>query len=220
MNPASPTRRHCTALLLAAALPGCGATRRGWESVATLDPAAAVPERSTGQWRPPLALPGLQLRVWLDNREQWEDDKVVLGGLPAGRDRSLLRTPGATSGRTGVDVWATPQRAGFVFDPRAAVLRVGDRSVRATAGGLSVPFRLRPDGRLSGEPPPALPVDGRPPLPADGQTVRLTLDFDLPAPSPQREDLALDLAGALGVPGGPPLPLILFRPGRWAVGYT
>lgn len=220
MNPATPNRRHCTVLLLAVALPGCGATRRGWESVATLDPSAAVPERGTGQWRPALALPGLQLRVWLDNREQREDDKVVLGVVPAGQDHRPLRTPGGASGRTGVELWATPQRAGLVFDPRAARLQVGVQRVPARAGGLSVPFRLRPDGRLTGEPPPALPLAHPAELPADGLTTRLTLDFDLPAPSPQREDLALDLAGALAAPDGPVLPLIHFRPGRWAVGYT
>lgn len=213
-------RRRCTALLLWAALPGCGALRSGWESVAYVGPPPAVPERHTGEWRSALDLPGLVLRVWLDNSEQIDDSKRVLGVVPAGSDRTPLRTPGASSGRTGIELWATPHEPGFVFEPRAAVLGIGPRRVQADDGGASVPFRLRPDGRYTGEPPAAAPVPGQVALPSGGHTVRLALGFAVPAPSPQRDDLVLDLAAALRCASVPPLPLIRFRPGRWAVGYT
>ena len=60
-------------------------------------------------------------------------------------------------------------------------------------------------------------------VPSHGIHYLLSLDFDVPVPWPQSDDIALDLSAALkdmGNAGSPPLPLIRFAPVRWKEGYT
>jgi len=51
----------------------------------------------------------------------------------------------------------------------------------------------------------------------------LSLEFDIPVPSPKSNDISLDLSRALqdlGNAEDSPLPLIRFAPVKWEEGYT
>ena len=56
-----------------------------------------------------------------------------------------------------------------------------------------------------------------------GKRYLLSLEFDIPVPSPKSPDILLDISRALqdlGSIGDPPLPLIRFAPVKWEEGYT
>ena len=89
-------------ILLAFTLSGCAGFRGGWESVAyigdappsLIEPATSAYERNQ---RPPLSLPGMSLRVSIDNRVRDYDTQVWFFAVPVKVDPRAIQTDVAES---------------------------------------------------------------------------------------------------------------------------
>ena len=88
--------------LLACMQTGCAGFRGGWESVAyigdappsPIEPATSAYERNQ---RPPLSLPGMSLRVSIDNRVRDYDTQVWFFAVPVKVDPRAIQTDVAES---------------------------------------------------------------------------------------------------------------------------
>lgn len=205
------------------ALSACAGFRGGWESVSYIgEPPAAVPVSRTAYEsanRPPIKLPGLSLRVEIDNRVRTRDTQVILFALPVSFDPRDVQTSVATPGRTRVRITVTPEQPGYAFHPAQAEFRIGDQVYRGVAGfefgrwndkGERDAEHGKWNDRSLGE---SMSLDA-------GKSTYLSVEFDVPSPSARRSDLSLDLTRALTGPEGPAVPLIRFAPARWKEGYT
>lgn len=211
-------------LVACAMATGCAGFRGGWESAAYVGdaPAAAHAEPQPGKVE--LALPGLKLQVSMDNRLRTYDTQVFFG-LPLSVDPRHVYPKNHQPGKTRVFVNVTPGTGAFVFRPRLALLMIGGQRYAAARGyefgmwDISKPGwqRVESGGKWEHR-----DVGAELALAGAGVRYLLSLDFDLPAPSPESPDIALDLSGALkdSNAGSPPLPLIRFAPVRWKEGYT
>ena len=214
----------CATLVLASVLcTGCAGFRGGWESVAYLGespPAADAPAEGRARTPPELDVPGLKLRVTIDNELRTYDTQVYLFALPLSIDPRDVHVKNVESGKTRVFVTATPEAPGFVFRPAAAVLQVGAERFRGAAGFEFDRWdeawnRVEEGGRWDHR-----PVDGAFTLSEAGRRYYLSIDFATPLPSPESPDIAVDLSQARRSAMWPPLPLIRFAPVRWKEGYT
>lgn len=204
-------------------LSACAGFRGGWESVSYVgEPPAAVPVSRTAYEsanRPPIQVPGLTLKVEIDNRVRTRDTQVILFALPVSFDPREVQTSVATPGRTRVRITVTADQPGFVFRPAQAEFRIGDQVYRGVAGfefgrwneqGQADAERGKWADRSVGE---SMPLEA-------GKPAYLSVEFDVPSPSARRSDLSLDLARALSGRDGAAIPLIRFVPARWKQGYT
>lgn len=208
--------------VLACTLTGCAGFRGGWESVAYIgDAPPAPPEPSASAYernqRPPLSLPGMSLRVSIDNRVRDYDTQVWFFAVPVKVDPRTIQTDVAKPGKTRVRLAVTPTQAGWVFNPQQAVLTFGGLQYRAVAGYEFGQFAVDPSRPEQWGYRP-IPADMT--LHADQGQYLLSIDFDVPSPSPDRPDITIDLSRALRAPGLTEVPLIRFVPVRWKEGYT
>jgi hypothetical protein len=206
------TARIFPRLLPALLLPACAGYRSGWESYAYVGEARPAPPAAArtpyeAERRSELSLPGLRLRVSLDNAVQTLEKEVCLYVIPVSVDpRDSYRQTGDPA-RTRLFLSVTPADAGFVFRPALARLGIGateHRAARATG----------PDGE--GE----LRLDADFALAEAGRTYRFVVEFDVARPSPRSEELSVDFSRALRSPRRPPLPPIRFLPARWRESYS
>jgi len=215
------------AFLVAAGLlaAGCAGYRGGWESVAyigtppnasSLDSMSRVVPRQP----PELRVPGLALRVAINNQLRTYDTKVYLFILPLSYDPRRVYANDPAPGRTRVFVTVTPATTGFVFRPSAAVLQVAGQRLAGAAGfefgQWDDAWRRAGSGARWGY----RPIVSEDSLLDVGRRYYLSIDFEVPVPSPRSPDIVLDLSGALRSASEPPVPLIRFLPGRWRAGYT
>jgi hypothetical protein len=82
---------------------------------------------------PELSLPGLKLRVSIDNRLQTYDSRIFFG-LPLSADPRTVYLKNHRPGKTRVFVNVTPQTGGFVFRPLLALTVVGGKQYTAVRG--------------------------------------------------------------------------------------
>lgn len=217
-----PTLTIVTALL-GALLAGCAGYRGGWESVAYVgDAPSAIESRASDQPRgaPALNLPGLTLRVTINNQVRTYDTQVYLYVLPLSVDPRSVQTGALEPGRTRVYVNVTPRAAGFVFRPTLATLHVGGARHGGSAGYVFGRWDEQGNRVERGGTWAHRPVTAELTLTEVGRTYLLSIDFPAPLPSPESRDIALDLSRALLAPEQPALPLIRFAPRRWKESYS
>lgn len=202
------------ALLACLLATGCAGYRGGWESFPYVGEAPpAPPEYRTSfeaRQRSEVVLPGLRLGVRIHNWVQTYDS-----GSP---DRTIVQAA-TEPGKTRVSLRVAAHDGDFVFRPRLATLAVGGTRVAGTAG---FEFAL---GDAAGKPVRSGGAWGLRPtadeyaLVERGRVYELSIDFPMPAPSPESRDVVLDLSKALEAKGKPALPPIRFLPVRWKEGY-
>ncbi|HET19574.1 MAG TPA: hypothetical protein ENO16_03065 [Chromatiales bacterium] len=203
---------------------GCAGFRGGWMSVAYIG--AMPPELgqdaevdSELRERPLRPVPGLELKISMDNQLRTYDTQVYFA-LPLGLDPRRVYPKNNRTGITRVFVTATPEDVGFVFRASEAVLAIGEQRFAALAGyefGLwgKDGERVKDGGTWDHR-----PVGKELALTEPGRSYYLSIDFATPVPSPESEDISLDLSRALVSDRHPPVPLIRFAPMRWKEGYT
>jgi hypothetical protein len=222
-------------LMACATAIGCAGFRGGWESAAYVGdaPAAASAGSEAGQGKQErrgagdaeLTLPGLKLQVGIDNRLRTYDTQIFLG-LPLSVDPRQVYPKNHQPGKTRVFVSVTPGTGAFVFRPLLASLIIGNNRYPAVRGyefGLWDTSEAEWRRVESGGKWEHRDVGAELALAKRGDRYLLSLDFDVPVPSPELRDIALDLGDALKDgenAAGPPLPLIRFAPVRWKEGYT
>lgn len=215
--------RRAGIILLSAALAACAGYRGGWESVAYLGdapPAALADAAAQDLPKPAFRLPGMELKVTLDNRVRSYDTQVMMAAVPVSVDPRDTFVDNHVPGRTRVFVTVTPGEPGFVFRPALARLQVGEQQFAATRGHLFGMWNDRGERVAQGGKWEHRPVDGALPLGDTGRAYLLSIDFPTSAPPPTRRDLAVDLSRALTSAHHPPPPLVRFWPARWKQGYT
>lgn len=216
-----------TSLGAALGLAACAGYRGGWESVAYIGtpPDWIRSDDANAPSRPnPLDLPGLQLQVRLDNQLRTRDTQVMLFAVPIAVDPRDVFVQNHQPGKTRVFVSVRVDETGFVFRPTLAVLSVAGRRVSGEAGFDFARWdaqgrRLEPGDTTAGQ-WLHRPVGEAFALDEQYRRYLLSIDFLLPAPSPQTPDIELDLSQALKSPTQPALPPIRFAPVRWREGYT
>jgi hypothetical protein len=209
--------------MLGALLAGCAGYRGGWESVAYLGAAPpAIESRSSDQVRgaPELNVPGLTLRVTINNHVRTYDTQVYLYVLPLSVDPRSVHSGAIEPGKTRVYVNVKPRAAGFVFRPALATLHVGGARFSGSAGYEFGRWDAGGNRVERGGTWAHRPVTTDLTLAEVGRTYLLSIDFPAPLPSPEARDIALDLSRALSAPEQPPLPLIRFAPRRWKESYS
>lgn len=215
--------RATPALAVALLLAACAGYRGGWASVpytgAVPPHPTELPESVRLFTLEEVKVPGMQLRVSLNNRLRTYDYQVWFFAVPVSGDaRDVLL--GDQDGRTRVYLSVTPQVPGFVLRSAAVRLEIDGRVYDPVAarrfgqfdaagniverGGKWQYVELGPEFALS----------------RVGQLYALSLVFDAPVPNAETAKISLDLSDALRDPAGPPLPLIRFQPVRWREGYT
>ena len=202
---------------LAAPLVGCAGFRGGWDSVAYI---GAVPPADPKGPSEPFALPGVMLRVTINNRLRTRDTQVMLYVVPTSIDPRDVYTSAPAPARTRVYLDTTPLTNGWVFRPLQAVLTFGAGRYVADAGHQFAQWdaegrRVDRGGRYEHR-----PVPGERQLADIGRRHLLSVDFDTAVPEPTRSDIVLDLSRCLTAESQPAVPLIRFVPGRWEEGYT
>ena len=217
--------RHLSIVIASALVAGCAGYRGGWESVAYLGdtPPAARTEATAADRAhnpPELSVPGLKLRVAIDNQLRTYDTQVYFFALPLSIDPRNVYSRNVKPGKTRVFVTVTPQAAGFVFRPETAVLQFAEKRFTGAAGfefGMwDVEWkRVEAGGKWEHR-----PIASDYALAEVGRRYYLSVDFATPVPSPESADIVLDLSEALRSTTQPPLPLIRFAPVRWKEGYT
>jgi len=209
--------------IAAAGTIGCAGYRGGWESIAYLtEPppqATARPGRPIVYEPPELSAPGIGLRVTIDNTLRTYDTQVYFFVVPLSVNPRDVYWRNVEKGRTRVFLTVTPQAAGFVFHPEAAVLSVGEQRFEGVTGYQFSRWdstgRETQTGSWSHRPTgPGFE------LAETGRTYYLSIAFDAPVPSPQSPDIVLDVSRALTRPDGPPIPPIRFAPRRWKESYS
>ena len=80
-----------------------------------------------------LNLPGVKLRVTIDNQLRTYDTQVFLG-LPLSVDPRNVYPKNHQLGKTRVFVSVTPEAGGFIFRPLLASLLIGGKVSRAVRG--------------------------------------------------------------------------------------
>ncbi len=211
------------AAIAGAMMIGCAGYRGGWESVAYLgDAPPAVESRASDQPRgaPELNVPGLTLRVTINNHVRTYDTQVYLYVLPLSVDPRSVQTGAIEPGRTRVYVNVRPKVAGFVFEPTLATLHVGSARFGGSAGYEFGRWDAHGNRVERGGTWAHRPVTADLTLTEIGRTYLLSIDFPAPLPSPESRDIALDLSRALSAPEQPALPLIRFAPRRWEESYS
>ncbi|PTR16027.1 hypothetical protein C8R31_10241 [Nitrosospira sp. Nsp2] len=213
----------CIILPLCVIVTGCAGFRGGWESAAYFDGTAPVaPQRQRSTEGPELNLPGLNLHVGIDNRLQTYDTQIFFG-LPLSVDPRNLYPKNYRPGKTRVFVDVTPRTGGFVFRPLLASLVIGSTHYPAVRGFEFGMWDAEGQQTNTGGVWDHRDVGGGVSLTEPHKRYRLSLEFDIPVPSPKSPDILLDLSRALqdlGSVGDPPLPLIRFAPVKWEEGYT
>jgi len=210
------TRRRLLSGLAAVPLLGCAGYRGGWESVAYVgdEPPADAKVGSA------LELPGVTLRVSINNKVRSRDTQVVLFVVPASFDPRDVYAQGPSPGRTRVYLSTTPLGPGWIFRPTAAVLSFGGARHTADAGYEFGQWdasgqRVGQGGRYDHQ-----PVGAERALPDVHRRYYLSVDFATAVPDPRLRDIVVDAASCLTAPTQPPLPPIRFAPARWEEGYT
>jgi hypothetical protein len=219
--------RYLLTPILFATVTGCAGFRGGWESVPYVGDSPSseslVRSRSLPEaGRQELNLPGVKLHVSIDNQLRTYDTQIILG-LPLSIDPRSVYPKNHKSGRTRVFVTAVPETNGFVFQPLLALLVIDGKQYRAVRG-----FRFGEwdaQGRLSdnGGKWEHRDVGAELALTKPGVRYLLSLEFDVPVPSPESRGIMLDLSNALRdvkTFGDSLLPPIRFAPVRWNEGYT
>lgn len=204
---------------------GCAGYRGGWESVAYIGDTPPVAESDPqsserGLNRRELVVPGVKLRVSIDNLLRTYDTQVYFFVVPLSFDPREVHSQNHEPGKTRVFVNVTPDAPGFVFRPAEAWLEIDGKRYAPVRG-----FRFGmwdEQGRLveKGGKYDHREITGELALAEVGKRYLLSLVFDVPVPSPESRGIALDLSGALRDAARPPLPLIRFAPVRWKEGYT
>ena len=171
---------------------------------------------------PELSLPGLKLHVSIDNRLQTYDTQIFFG-LPLSVDPRNAYPKNHQRGKTRVFVNVTPQTAGFVFRPLLASLVVGGKRYPAMRGFEFGMWDAEGQQTDTGGVWEHRDIGAGVSLTQPRKRYLLSLEFDIPVPSPRSNDISLDLSRSLqdlGSVGDPPLPLFRFAPVKWEEGYT
>lgn len=202
---------------------GCAGFRGGWESIPYVGEIAPqlTPSETAfeAQQRLILQFPGLELGVSLSNRQRTYDTKLYFG-LPLSFDPRSVNLQPAAPGKTRAHLRIIAEEGGVAFRPREARLAINREHFRGETGfefGMwsDSGERVSTGGRWHHR-----DVGDEFILMEPGRAYLLSIDFPVPAPSPESPGITLDLAAALVRPGRPALPLIRFVPVRWKEGYT
>lgn len=214
---------HCALLL--AVVAGCAGYRGGWKSVAYIgntppEPTADDGAASSASARSMLRVPGLRLEIALDNQLRTYDTQVYLFALPLSVDPREVYPRNNREGKTRLFVTVTPSDTSFVFRPTEAVLSVASNRFAGAAGfefGMwdREGKRVREGGSWNHR-----PVGQEFALVEAGRSYYLSIDFNVPVPSPESPEIAVDLSRALASQRHQSIPLIRFAPSRWKEGYT
>jgi hypothetical protein len=210
-------RRRTMAWCVAAPLTGCAGFRGGWESVAYIGDTPPADLKGPSS---PFELPGVSLRVTINNRLRTGDTQVMLYVVPMSIDPRDVYAQSPVPGRTRVFLDTTPRASGWLFRPRAAVLSFGGARHGADTGHEFAQWdndgqRVDRGGHYDHH-----PVVGERALADVGRPYLLSMDFPVSVPDPRSRDIVLDIAQCLVAASRPALPLIRFAPGRWEEGYT
>ncbi len=198
-------------------LSSCAGFRGGWESM----PYIGNPPRTPSVYRTSyeagerseLSLPGLKVRIDLNNRIR-DSHYQVYGVAPVPKDSSEIRASLIKAER--ISLRLEVREEGFVFRPRLAVLGATDKTASAIAGYERGRYDL--SGYKGGFLKEPIPIAEEYIL--SPGIYYLFVEFPLPVPAPQTADITLDLSKALQAPGKPPIPLIRFLSVRWEEGYS
>lgn len=217
----TPTALAASLALLSA----CAGYRGGWESlpyIGALPPAAGLNVTADeARLRRELVLPGLRLRVNLNNAVRTHDTQVYAGVLPLGLDPRAVPLQPAQPGLTQLTLSVWPQGGrSFVLRYPQARLRVGGRTVAAQAASVWGQWDAAGEPVERGGRYADRPLSSDHVLEARDRPHVLTLSFPIERPSPQDGDIALELGEALSHPGTPAIPRIQFQPSRWTEGYN
>lgn len=217
----TPTTLAASLALLSA----CAGYRGGWESlpyIGAMPPAAGVNVTADeARLRRELVLPGLRLRVNLNNAVRTHDTQVYAGVLPLGIDPRAVPLQPAQPGLTQLTLSVWPQGGrSFLLRPARARLSVGGQTVAAQAVSVWGQWNEAGEPVERGGRYADRPLSGEPLLEARDRPHVLTLTFPIERPSPQDGDIVLELDEALSSPGTPAIPRIRFQPSRWTEGYN
>ncbi len=198
-------------------LSSCAGFRGGWESIPYIGNPPPTPSVSRTSFeagkRSELLLPGLKVRIDLNNRIQ-DNHYQVYGVVPVPKDSSESRASLVKPER--ISLRLEVREEGFVFRSHLAVLGVAGKTASAVAGYERGKYDLSGyKGGFWEEPKPIAEEYILSP-----GIYYLFVEFPLPVPVPQTPDITLDLSKALQAPGKPPIPLIRFLPVRWEEGYS
>jgi len=170
--------------------------------------------------RSTLILPGLTLRVRLLNQIRTYDSHIYFYVLPLWFDTNTVKTMPSEPGKTDVWLHVSGSSGGFVFRPQLAKLIVAGKAVPALAGFETGSWDQDGNRVKRGGKREKRAVPGELALSDGSWSYFLILKFPMPTPSPEEQDIALDLSEALRAPDKPTIPLIRFNPTRWQEGYT
>lgn len=213
-----------TVLALACAMCSCAGYRGGWESVPYVGETPPTLQSSRtpyeAQRRSEITLAGMTLGVSINNQLRTYDTQVYLFALPLSVDPRNVQTRPVEPGKTRITLRVSDMATELTFRPQRARLAVGAQVVQGVAGfqfamwdaqGQEVSSGGRWEHRATGD-EAVLAPRGKPYL--------LDIDFPVPLPSPEAENISLDLSDALSSPQLPRIPTIRFAPVRWKEGYT
>jgi len=108
----------------------------------------------------------------------------------------------------------------FVFRPRSAILRVGDKQAAPVAACEFGMWDRWGKPVSSGGTWGYRPIAGEYALNEREKTYLLVMDFPLAIPPPESDAISLELFTALEAPGHAVIPRIRFLPVRWSEGYS
>lgn len=219
------------ALLL---LSGCGGFRGGIESVPYVGDIEPQQTSTYRTWLHEITFPGLTAHLSLNNTIRIYQYEVMLYIIPTYLNlREEFHHRDAES--LEINLQITAHDSGVTIDPRQLVLAVDDKEFRPTAVWVNNRERERQiidafvKNRRQAPPdqPPPIPrssewhdVVTAPVLVGPGEkSPRFIVMCPVPRPSPERT-LSLNLSPAIGVPQPFDMPLIRFKPMRWAEGYS
>jgi len=226
MRPVKPSlvRAPIAAALLA--LAACGGWRHGYYSQPYFsgevprDGAADTPYEKFERQK--LSIADVTLSFNLRNDVQTSDSAWITV-VPVHvdlQDRSAIATPSDPPGGFCIEIGVRAARSGVTVAPLSAHIRIdgaASLSVRDRLLGSYTGARDPVTGRYLPPPPPELLSAPR--TLAAGQSHRLELCFAGERPRPDRR-IELDLARAVLLPDGPPMPAILFRRARYTEPYS
>lgn len=218
------TVRRRSLLALASALCGCAGYRGGWESIPYVGEAPPVLDSSRtayeAQKRREIVLEGVTLGVSINNPLRAYDTQVYLFVLPLSVDPRAVQVQPVEPGKTRVTLRISGMTADWTLRPRKARLAVGSQIVEAAAASQFAMWDAQGQEVSSGGRWGHQALGDEVVLAKRAQAYLVDLDFPAPLPSPQADNISLDLADALSSPELPRPPKIRFAPVRWKEGYT
>jgi hypothetical protein len=196
-------------LLSILTLSGCGGFRSGFASVPYIGDVEPISEEKFFEFYDhSLALPGVKLNVYINNRIRTRDIGVMLFVVPLYID--IIDKPYyKDTDRFQISLVIIPKEQGFTFNPFEVTATVDGQSFKPAITELrGGPYN--DDTRSV--------IDKETPLKKD-KFQKFDMTFDCPVPTTDRT-ITLNIGNALMHPQLPTIPTIRFKKVRWKQGYT